>query len=88
MPAIGGTCIPIILRIIYMNNFTIVTLMTLATAIYLPAAHAYVDPGSGGAIITAILGAIGALGYTFRKYYYNLKKLFSKKKSDDNSRTG
>lgn len=41
-----------------------------------PPAHAYIDPGSGSALITMILGAIGAAGYTFRKYYYKIKKLF------------
>ena len=41
-----------------------------------PSAHAYIDPGSGSALITAILGVIGAIGYTFRKYYYKIKKLF------------
>lgn len=38
-------------------------------------ALAYVDPGSGSVIVTAILGAIGAVGYTFRKYFYKAKKL-------------
>ena len=39
-------------------------------------------PGSGAAIITAVLGAIGAIGYTFRKYYYKIKKWFSKKERE------
>ena len=42
-------------------------------------AQAYVDPGSGAAIITAVLGAIGAIGYTFRKYYYKIKNGFQKR---------
>ncbi|MBE8158109.1 MAG: hypothetical protein HAW59_01785 [Betaproteobacteria bacterium] len=46
---------------------------------YAASAHAYIDPGSGGALITAILGAIGAVGYTFRKYYYKIKQLFNKR---------
>ncbi len=45
-------------------------------------AHAYVDPGSGGAIVAAVLGFIGAIGYTLRKYFYKLKNLFAKKKND------
>lgn len=54
----------------------------LWTSITFPtAAHAYVDPGSGSVIVTAILGAIGAVGYTFRKYFYRLRRLFSGKRS-------
>ena len=59
--------------------------LILAAAMMLaPGAHAYIDPGSGSAIITAILGAIGAVGYAARKYYYKVKNLFVKsdKKSD------
>lgn len=37
-------------------------------------AEAYVDPGSGGLIVTTILGLIAAIGYTFRKTFYNLKR--------------
>jgi len=43
-------------------------------------AYAYVDPGSGSAIVTAILGGIAAITYTLRKQFYKIKKLF--KKSD------
>lgn len=46
-------------------------------------AHAYVDPGSGSVIVTAILGAIGAVGYTFRKYFYRLRRLFSRKENEN-----
>jgi len=36
-------------------------------------ASAYIDPGSGGAIITGILGFFAAVAYTTRKYWYRLK---------------
>ena len=43
-------------------------------------AFAYVDPGSGSVIVTTILGMIAAVGYTFRKLFYNLRaKIFGKK---------
>ena len=42
-------------------------------------AHAYIDPGSGSLVMTAIIGFIAAIGYTFRKYFYKLKNLFKKK---------
>lgn len=44
-----------------------------AVAIVSPA-HAYIDPGSGSMIITAILGAIGAAGYAIRFYYSKFKE--------------
>jgi hypothetical protein len=53
-------------------------LLLLSCLIFPSTAHAYVDPGSGSVIVTAILGAIGAIGYTFRKYFYRLKGLFTR----------
>lgn len=44
-------------------------------------AHAYVDPGSGSVIVTTILGLIAAIGYTFRKYFYKLRGIFSSRSS-------
>lgn len=46
-------------------------------------AFAYVDPGSGSVIVTSILGLIAAIGYTFRKYFYKLKRMISGKKDID-----
>lgn len=47
-------------------------------------AYAYVDPGSGSVIVTTVLGFIAAIGYTCRKFFYNLKaKLFGGKKPED-----
>jgi len=43
-------------------------------------AHAYVDPGSGSAIMSAILGVFAAGAYMVRKQFYKLKNLF--KRSD------
>ena len=38
------------------------------------AAHAYVDPGSGSVIVTTILGLFAAIGYTFRRYFYKIRR--------------
>lgn len=47
-------------------------------------AQAYVDPGSGSVIVTTILGLIAAIGYTFRKYFYKVRrKLFGTKPEDE-----
>tara|TARA_B100000927_G_C16265098_1_gene389086 strand:+ start:240 stop:434 length:195 start_codon:yes stop_codon:yes gene_type:complete len=42
--------------------------------------HAYIDPGSGSALITAILGFFAAVVYSFKKFFYNLKSKFKSKK--------
>jgi hypothetical protein len=52
-----------------------VTYYAIATIAWPTEALAYVDPGSGSVIVTAILGAIGAICYTFRKYFYKAKRL-------------
>ena len=62
-----------------MNKTQFLCVASALSTLFCAEAHAYVDPGSGGAIITAVLGAIGAIGYTFRKYYYKVKKWFSQK---------
>lgn len=41
---------------------------------------AYIDPGSGGALITAILGFIAAITYSVRKFFYNISSKFRKSK--------
>jgi hypothetical protein len=47
-------------------------------------AYAYVDPGTGSVIVSSILGLIAAIGYTFRKYFYKLKrKIFGSKPEGD-----
>tara|TARA_B100000900_G_C20579528_1_gene716864 strand:+ start:1894 stop:2040 length:147 start_codon:yes stop_codon:yes gene_type:complete len=39
---------------------------------------AYIDPGSGGALITAILGFFAAITYTLKKYFYKIRSFFFK----------
>ena len=62
----------------------------LGVALYPSTAHAYVDPGSGSVIVTTVLGLIAAVGYAFRKVFYNLKrKIFgNKKQGEDRSLDG
>ena len=55
----------------------------LASNLIIPStAFAYVDPGSGSVIVTTILGLIAAVGYTFRKYFYKLRRIFVGKRED------
>jgi len=44
--------------------------------------YAYIDPGSGSALITAILGFFAAIVYSFKKIFYNLKDKLKSKKED------
>jgi len=39
--------------------------------------YAYIDPGSGSAIIALIVGAIAGLGMTLKLYWVKLKSKFS-----------
>jgi hypothetical protein len=62
------------------------TFVFIAIAAFFTAtpAHAYIDPGSGSVVVTTILGIIAAIGYTFRKYFYKLRrKLFGSSKETD-----
>jgi hypothetical protein len=39
-------------------------------------AHAYLDPGSGSVLTSAIIGFFAAIAYTLRKYFYKLRSFF------------
>jgi len=71
------------LRFIKLPNWAIVLLLVF---LFTPIpALAYVDPGSGSAIVTTILGLMAAVGYTFRKAFYKMKRrLFGKKPNHKN----
>lgn len=56
----------------------LVALMTLAMS---SNAYAYIDPGTGSVVTTAILGFFAAIGYTFRKYLYRATDWFTGRKS-------
>lgn len=56
-----------------------VALLALALGFSSPA-FAYLDPGSGSAIISAIIGAFVAAGLVVKTYWYKFKSLFSRKK--------
>lgn len=42
--------------------------------------YAYIDPGSGSAIMSAIIGFFVAIGLAVKTYWYKLKSLFTKTK--------
>ncbi len=41
-------------------------------------AQAYIDPGSGSVLTTAIIGFAAAIAYTCRKYFYRAKDATSR----------
>jgi hypothetical protein len=45
-------------------------------------AMAYIDPGSGSAIMSAIIGLFVAVGLAIKTYWYKLKSIFTGKGSD------
>ena len=60
-----------------MNRFCAATLTTLLTS----SAHAYLGPGMGGGIITAIIGIVAAIFIAlFGVLYYPIKRMIKNKK--------
>lgn len=45
--------------------------------------YAYIDPGSGSAIMSAIIGFFVAIGLAIKTYWYKIKSLFTKNKTSD-----
>jgi len=59
-----------------MRNFTLYLIVCLAL---MPLQlFAYIDPGSGGAFLSAILGFFAAIIYSIKKYFYKIKSFFKK----------
>ena len=48
-------------------------------------AFAYIDPGSGSAILSVIIGLLVAIGATIKTYWYKILKLFGKSKTKINN---
>ena len=65
-------------RVVYLGLLTIVAWGTLSPGI----AHAYVDPGTAGFLVTTVLGFLAAVGYTLRSYLHRMKRWFFRKKAD------
>jgi len=50
-------------------------------------AYAYIDPGSGSAIMSAIIGFFVVIGLTIKSFWYKIKSFFTGGEKDD-SHTG
>lgn len=71
------------------------TLFVFCTLLLIvPNAHAYLDPGSGSAILQGILGALAAIALTLKLYWHRFLRLIGLRKPseiqgdfDDQSKT-
>jgi hypothetical protein len=50
----------------------------------IPSAHAYLDPGSGSAILQGILGALAAIALTLKLYWHRFLRLIGLRKPSEN----
>ncbi len=57
-------------RSVRKEGLVLAVVLSLATT---APAYAYIDPGSGSVLATAVIGFFAAIGYTFRKYYYKAR---------------
>jgi len=63
-----------------MKQYRIACLVVLFLLVFsVDSSYAYIDPGSGSIIMTALLGIIAAAGYTIRMYVHKIKMFFGKK---------
>jgi uncharacterized membrane-anchored protein len=67
------------------SSLVSLVLTALLVTVFVPfTAYAYVDQGSGSVIVTTILGLVAAVSYTFRKFFYKLRRaIFGAKDIDD-----
>ena len=56
----------------------------LGFCIFVPVAHAYLDPGSGSMMIQLLLAGVAGIGVALKVYWRRLRALFWK--SDEKSR--
>ncbi|HSH27419.1 MAG TPA: hypothetical protein VK972_06595 [Wenzhouxiangella sp.] len=52
----------------------------IALILVMPDAHAYLDPGSGSAILQGVLGALAAIALTLKLYWHRLLRLLGLRK--------
>ena len=69
-----------------MNKYSfmilVVCLGITSNFIFLPNAYAYIDPGSGSAIIYAIISVLVATGMGFKVYWNRIKDKLTSRSND------
>jgi hypothetical protein len=58
-----------------------VVVLLLAFVSIAPPAHAYLDPGTGSMLVSAIIGVAAAVGLALKMFWYRVVGLFRGKKS-------
>ena len=58
------------------------TFLTIVTLLFSAPALAYIDPGSGSAILSAIAGLLVAVTIAVKSYWYKLKSFFTGSKKN------
>lgn len=58
-------------------------LLVMAVMMMPATAHAYIDPGSGSAIMSAIIGFFVVIGLTIKSFWYKIKGFFTGGSKDD-----
>lgn len=48
-----------------------------------PSAHAYLDPGSGSAILQGVIGALAAIGITLKLYWHRILRFLGIRKASN-----
>lgn len=45
-------------------------------------AHAYLDPGTGSALIQGLIAAVAAVGVTLKLYWHRIKRFFQSRRDE------
>jgi len=62
-------------------NKIVTPIFIVLISLWVSPAMAYIDPGSGSAIMSAIIGFFVAISLTIKTYWYKIMSLFSRKKT-------
>lgn len=55
--------------------------LIIVTSLWVQPAMAYIDPGSGSAIMSAVIGFFVAISLVIKTYWYKFRSFFTKKKN-------
>ncbi len=58
------------------------SIIVVFLSLWVQPAMAYIDPGSGSAIMSAIIGLFVATGLVIKTYWYKIKSIFTRKKAN------
>ena len=57
-------------------------LVLTALLLLAPSAHAYLDPGTGSLILSAIVGLLATIGLAIKTWWYRIKSFFRRSTPD------